>query len=170
MEAHIAFRGKTRGVLHMKRLSWLVLALLPLAAPAWAQEDAAAAPTAGACPRLPPETGLTWEYRNAGEADLCRALRADGSEAFGLFIARTSPFDPKAGNRAEEGMIDGREVRWYRTEIASRPNMRGRETLVELPDGRVAHIWLQAPSETALRESLNLAQSMQFGATRLSSN
>lgn len=152
----------------MKRLSWLVLAL-PLAAPVWAQQDTAAAGT-GACPRLPAETGLTWEYRNVGEADLCRALRADGSEAFGLYIARTSPFDPKASNRAEEGMIDGREVRWYRAELAGRPNLEARETLVELPDGRVAHIWLQARSEEALRESFGLVQSVQFDTARLSSN
>ncbi|HZH44401.1 MAG TPA: hypothetical protein VEY50_10010 [Lysobacter sp.] len=147
----------------MKRLSWLVLALA-VAAPVQAQE------TRAACPRLAAETGLTWEYKNAGDADLCRALRADGSEAFGLFIAKSSPFEPKGGNRVEEGTLDGRPVAWYRSELAGRPNVQARETVVELPDGRVAHIWVHANNEEQLRQALGMAQSMQFGATRLSSN
>ena len=71
---------------------------------------------------------------------------------------------------AELGRIDGREIAWYRSEVAGQPNVETRETLVELPDGRIAHVWLQARSADGLRASLDQAQSMQFGATRLSSN
>lgn len=179
----------------MKHLSCLLLAL-PLAAlsPAHAQDastaspeqaaqaaDAAGAPAPAesspapaepvvACPRLPATTGLTWEYRAAGDADLCRALRGDGSEAFGLYIARNSPFEPKRSNRAEEGTIDGRPMQWYRTELAGQPNREGRETLIELNDGRVAHIWMQATGESQLRETMDMAQALRFDGTRLSSN
>ena len=150
----------------MNRSSWLWLALplgLAVAASAPAQD-------AGGCPRLPADTGLTWEHRAAGKADFCRALRADGSEAFGLYIADKVPFKPKGGNRAEMGRIDGREIAWYRSEVAGQPNVETRETLVELPDGRIAHVWLQARSADGLRTSIDMAQSMQFGTTRLSSN
>ncbi len=147
----------------MQRLAWLLL-LTTAAAPALAQDP-------GNCPRLPPESGLTWQHKAIGnDADLCRALRADGSEAFGLYIARDTPFEPKGGDRAEEGVLDGRPIRWYRSELAGRPNVQARETLVELPDGRKAHIWVQAPTGDALRESLGLAQSMQLGAAHLSQN
>ncbi|WP_157981407.1 hypothetical protein [Cognatilysobacter tabacisoli] len=150
----------------MKVSAWLLLAL-PLAC---AVSGVAHAQAAGGCPRLPADTGLTWEHRAAGKADFCRALRADGSEAFGLYIADKVPFKPKGGNRAELGRIDGREIAWYRSEVAGQPNVETRETLVELPDGRIAHVWLQARSADGLRASLDQAQSMQFGATRLSSN
>lgn len=149
----------------MKVSSWLWLAL-PLAC---ASVGVAHAQDAGGCPRLPADTGLIWEHRAAGKADFCRALRADGSEAFGLYIADKVPFKPKGGNRAESGRIDGREIDWYRSEVAGQPNVETRETLLELPDGRVAHVWLQARSADGLRVSLDMAQSMQFGSTRLTS-
>lgn len=145
----------------MKSTAWLLLAL-PLAGLSQAH-------AAGGCPHLPADTGLVWEHRAAGDADFCRALRADGSEAFGLYIAKKVPFKPRGGDRAESGRIDGRPIDWYRSEVAGRPNVQTRETLVELPDGRVAHIWLQAASDTGLRDSIGLAQSIQFDATRLSS-
>jgi len=146
----------------MNKPVWLLPLLLPLAGTAAAQD-------AGACPYLAADTGLTWEHRESGDSDLCRALRADGSEAFGLTIAKDAPFEPKGGNRAERINIDGREVTWYRTEIAG-TQIQARETLVELPDGRVAYIWVQAKSPDQLNQVLQQTQSMKFGATRLSSN
>jgi hypothetical protein len=146
----------------MNKPVWLLPLLLPLAGTAAAQD-------AGACPYLAADTGLTWEHRGTGDSDFCRALREDGSEAFGLTIAKDAPFKPKGGNRAERVNIDGRDVTWYRTEIAG-TQIQARETLVELPDGRVAYIWVQAQSPEQLNQVLQQTQSMKFGATRLSSN
>ena len=138
-----------------------VLAGLMFAANAQAQDQ-------GTCPQLPASSGLVWEYKGSGGADFCRALREDGSEAFGLYISAKSPFAPKRGNRAEAGMIDGQSMYWYKGEVAIKPDMQVRETLIELPDGRTAHIWLQA-SDGQLGNSIMLAQSIRFPATRLSS-
>lgn len=146
----------------MNKPAWLLPLLLPLAGTAAAQD-------AGACPYLAADTGLTWEHRGSGDSDFCRALREDGSEAFGLTIAKDAPFKPKGGNRAERVNIDGRDVTWYRTEIAG-TQIQARETLVELPDGRVAYIWVQAKSPEQLNQALQQTRSMKFGATRLSSN
>lgn len=115
------------------------------------------------CPHLPADSGLTWEYKQAGETQFCRALRADGSEAFGLYIAKDSPFAPARGKRAEEASIDGRATHWYKTEIAARPDVRARETLVRLPNGRVAYLWIQAASDAQLGESIARANSLRFG-------
>jgi hypothetical protein len=146
----------------MNKPAWLLPLLLPLA-------GAAAAQDTGACPYLAAETGLTWEHRGTGDSDFCRALREDGSEAFGLTITKDAPFKPKGGNRAERVNIDGREVTWYRTEIAG-TQIQARETVVQLPDGRVAYIWVQAKTPDQLGQALQQTQSMKFGATRLSSN
>jgi hypothetical protein len=146
----------------MNKPVWLLPLLLPLAGTAAAQD-------AGACPYLAADTGLTWEHRGTGDSDFCRALREDGSEAFGLTIAKDAPFKPKGGNRAERVNIDGREVTWYRTEIAG-TQIQARETVVQLPDGRVAYIWVQASTPDQLNQALQQTRSMKFGATRLSSN
>lgn len=122
----------------------------------------------GSCPVLPADSGLVWEYRNSGASDFCRAVRADGSEAFGLYIAYKANFEPKRGNRAEAGTIDGQSMYWYRGELAIRPDVEVRETLVELADGRVAHIWLQAETPQ-LPAAIHQAQSIRFPSTRLSS-
>lgn len=152
----------------MKTTAWRMSALLVLAGSfggAYAQESQ----NGVSCPQLPANSGLTWEYKATGGSDFCRALRADGSEAFGLYISRKANFEPKRGNRAEEAVIDGQSVYWYKGELATKPDMQVRETLVQLPDGRVAHIWLQA-AVPDLAPTLNQAQSMRFPATRLTSN
>jgi hypothetical protein len=146
----------------MNKPMWLLPLLLPLAGTAAAQD-------AGACPYLAAETGLTWEHRGGPGSDFCRAIRQDGSEAFGMTIAKDAPFKPKGGNRAENVTIDGRQVTWYRTEIAG-TQIQARETRVELPDGRVAYMWVQANSPEQLNQVLQQTQSMKFGSTRLSSN
>ena len=137
----------------------LCLPLLLCAAGAARAQDAAA----GNCPQLPPDAGLTWDARSSDAGDFCRALFADGSEAFGLYITPERSFDPVRRNRAERTFtIDGHEVTWYRTEIASAPGVEARETNVALTDGRQVHLWLQAPSSTELPARLQLVGRLHF--------
>jgi hypothetical protein len=124
----------------------LLAALLCCPATARAQD----VPPAGHCPQLPAGTSLAWESRNMGDSDFCRALRSDGSEAFGLYISPQPNFKPRSRNREETTRIDGHDVTWYRAEIAASPNVQARETLLPLADGRQAHIWLQAGSAVDL--------------------
>lgn len=125
---------------------------------------AAQAQDAAVCPRMPADSGLSWEYKAAGETQFCRALHADGTEAFGLYIARESAFEPGRSNRAEQASIDGRPVYWYRTELAGKPDVLARETLVKLPDGRVAYLWIQAPSDDALNQAIAQTRDLRFSA------
>jgi hypothetical protein len=122
------------------------------------------------CPALPADSGLTWEYKAAASTQFCRALRADGSEAFGLYIAKDSAFKPGRANRAEEVRIDGRAVYWYRSELAGKPDVQARETLVELPDGRVAYMWIHAKSQDELGESIARSASLRFSDARVAGN
>jgi hypothetical protein len=130
-----------------------------LAAGAARAQDAAA----GNCPQLPADAGLTWEARSSDAGDFCRALFADGSEAFGLYITPERSFDPVRRNRAERNFtIDGHEVTWYRAEIAALPGVEARETNLALTDGRQVHVWLQAPSPTELPARLQLVGRLHF--------
>ncbi|MCF7221084.1 hypothetical protein [Marilutibacter chinensis] len=125
----------------------------------------------GGCPELPAETGLTWEYRGMDGADFCRALREDGSEAFGMYISKDPAFEPKRSNKAEDGRIDGQAVVWYRSELAGKPDVIARETLLEVGKNRTAHIWVQAQDEQQLQESYRQAADLRFNPQRqLSSN
>ena len=90
------------------------------------------------------------------------ALRSDGSEAFGLYISPKPNFEPVRSDRKERGEIDGRQIYWYRAEIAAAPGIEARETLLALPDGRAVHIWLQAPSREQLDAGFQLTQSLHF--------
>src|SRR3546814_5580830 len=84
-------------------------------------------------------------------------------------IATDSPFDPRRSNRGEETVIDGHETHWYRGEIASAPDAQVRETLIELDDGRVAHISLRAASEAELADALQQAQRSEEHTSELQS-
>ena len=133
------------------------LALLAIAGFAQAQSTAA-------CPALPADSGLTWETKMAGDTQFCRALRADGSEAFGLYIATHTAFKPGRSNRAEEARIDGRATYWYRSELAAQPDLQARETVISLPDGRVAYLWIQARSAQELSSAMAQTGALRFGA------
>lgn len=153
-----------------RALPWLGL-LFVLCANAKAQEPPAppaAEPAQGNCPMLPASTGLRWEYRGTADSDFCRALREDGSEAFGLYIAAKSPFQPRRGDRAEEATIDGKQIHWYRSQIAGKPDLQARETLVEVGNGKIAHIWVQSQSAEQLKEALGQTEGLRFQSARLS--
>ena len=136
---------------------------MPLLAGGLALGSAAHAQDAGACPELPAGSQLSWEYKGSSGGDFCRALRADGSEAFGLYITPERSFDPVRRNRAERTFtLDGHEVTWYRAEIAASPGVEARETNVALTDGRQVHLWLQAPSPTELPARLQLVGRLHF--------
>jgi hypothetical protein len=155
----------------------LLAPLLLFAATACAQDAATAtdapppgAATAGNCPQLPPDAGLSWEARSSDAGDFCRALFADGTEAFGLYITPEATFDPVRRNRAERGYsIDGHEVTWYRAQLAAQPGVEARETTVELGDGRHAHIWLQSPSQAQLDGTLKMVGKLHFRGAGIAS-
>lgn len=134
-----------------------------LALAAFGAAGAAQAQVASPCPQLPADAGLTWDIQGNPQALLCRALRADGSEAFGLVISPKPTFEPVRSDRAERGQVDGREVTWYRAELAQKPGIQARETLLQLPDGRSVHVWLQAPSTDALNAGFQLVGNLHFG-------
>lgn len=147
-----------------------LLRLLPLACLLAA--GAAQAQSAGECPLLPIDSDLTWQKLNGPDFTFCKAIRAsDNAEILAVTISRDSPFRPIRSNRGEKTVIDGHEVRWYRGEIASAPELKVRETLIELDDGRVAHISMRAASEEELVAAQKRAESLDFGPrTQLSSN
>lgn len=129
---------------------------------------AAYAQSVGECPRLP-NAQLSWEQRVRGDTLLCRAIRDDGSEAFGVSIMPKAPYDLRRNNRLGPGTIDELNVYWYRGELAAQPGVQVRETMFSLGDGRSVHIWLQAASDTELTQTLGTVQSLHFDANRLSS-
>ena len=149
----------------MNKMAYSLTLLLALAGGAQAQTQPE---VNGACPHLAADSGLAWQYKAAAKTDFCRALRSDGSEAFGLYIASDSAFKPSRGNREEQASIDGHDIIWYRSEIAANPDIQARETLLKLADGRVAHIWIQATTPELLAEARQQAQSMRFQSSRLS--
>jgi hypothetical protein len=124
----------------------------------------AQAQSTATCPVLPADSGLSWETKMAGDTQFCRALRADGSEAFGLYIATRSAFKPGRANRAEEASIDGRATYWYRSELAAQPDVQARETVIDLPDGRVAYLWIQAHSNQELSSAIAQTGALRFGS------
>lgn len=144
----------------MKMSALLLPVVLLLSATAAQAQDSAA------CPQLPADAELTWDHRGSGAADFCRAIRSDGSEAFGVYIANDSPFEPQRRNRDIEGVIDGRDIVWYRAEIALKPDVKALETLIELGNGRVAHVWLQSRSDEQLQRVMEITRDLRFSNRR----
>ena len=128
----------------------------------------AQAQSAGPCPQLPADSGLAWVHQAGPDFDFCKAMRADGTQAFGVFIGEESPFEPKGNNRAEVGTIEGQGIYWYRGQVAGDPTVLVRETLVKLDKDRVAHIWMKARNPQELAREMALAQGLRFSDSRIS--
>lgn len=164
--------GTQHGDAHMTMIRFQPLAWLSLAGLLFAGLlFASAAQAAGRCPTLDANSGLSWKQLDGSDFTFCRAVRdVDGSEAFAVTIGREAPFKPKRSDRAESSTIDGRDVAWYRGELANAPGALVRETLLDLGPGRVAHISLQASSQDQLTDALKQVGTLRFDETRLSSN
>lgn len=148
----------------MIRFRWLPLAVLLLPLGAMAQ-------TASRCPELPAASGLSWQAMDGPDFTFCKAMRdGDGSQAFAVMLRAESSFRPDRSLREQEMVIDGHEVRWYRSEVALEPNAIVREALLELGRNSTAHITLRAASEEQLAETQQLIQGLRFRDARLGSN
>jgi hypothetical protein len=121
------------------------------------------------CPALPEALAqkIRWEVLKVPNMLLCRGLFTDsGEEGFALTISEESPFKPRRGDRAEVGSLDGREVQWYRTEIAGDDKAQAREALIRVAANQVVHISMRAPSTEALLERQQMVLLLPFPAYR----
>lgn len=121
----------------------------------------ACAQSTASCPQLPAGTGLHWERSGTDMLVICKAFDAGGQQALGVMLTAKAP-DKPAGAREEKAEIDGRKARWYRTQIANRPDAQSRMAVVELDDDRWAQIWIDAPSDAALQASMAVARNLRF--------
>lgn len=122
------------------------------------------------CPRLPAGTGMHWESRVGDDTAFCRALLADGSEAFGLYISSDPGFKARTPNRMEQGSLDGQPVFWYRTEIAAAsPGIQAREASVRIGDDRYVHAWFQADSRQQLVQRIGVMSRLRFDGRQVAS-
>ncbi|WP_024889842.1 hypothetical protein [Luteimonas huabeiensis] len=132
-----------------------------------ASAPCALAQAPGDCPTLPADAGLDWTRRASEAFLICRAVDADGREAFGLYLAERSPFEPRRTAREERGTVAGQDVHWYRGEDAADPAKLVRETLVTLEDGRVMHVWLHARDRDQLQRNQQLVERLRFDGALL---
>ena len=144
----------------MSRLSLRFLALPLLATlslPALAQN------ASDTCPELPTEgTDLIWADMHAGNLLLCRAIDLEGKEAFAVTVSRDSPFKPQRSLREEQGQFAGAPMWWYRSEIAGRPDELVRETLLEVGQNRVAHVYIRTRDAAQLARYRQLVEGLRF--------
>ncbi|TYT25455.1 hypothetical protein FZO89_03805 [Luteimonas viscosa] len=146
----------------MKLMRWLVVAALVLPFHVFAQSTSR-------CPELPAGADLVWETIEGGDFLYCKAMHADGAQAFAVMLRAESPFRERFSLREESGTIGGHEVRWYRGVLAL-DDAIVRETLIELDDDLTAHITLRVDTEQELAESLRLAEGLRFHDSRIGSN
>ncbi|MBW8810932.1 MAG: hypothetical protein JF591_19410 [Lysobacter sp.] len=53
-------------------------------------------------------------------------------------------------------------------ELAGKPDIQVRETLIEIGSGKVAHIWMQASSPDQLKEVIGQTEGLRFPTAQLS--
>ena len=136
---------------------WLACSSVGLlcAAPLYAQQ-------AASCPTLPAGSTLQWQEIRNPDLLFCKAVDANGSQAFSVMISRESPFKPTRNLREEASSINGQSAWWYRTEIATRPDVLAREAAIELANGDVAYFNVQANSDEELQRAYAIVAGLGF--------
>lgn len=117
------------------------------------------------CPALPADAteSLRWEVLRVPNMLLCRAISTEnGAEAFALTVSPESPFRPRRGDRAEEGMLNGKEVQWYRGDVPNEPTVLIREALIRLREERVVHVFMRANDAETLARRQQMVLSLPF--------
>lgn len=141
------------------------LSSLPFVLSAALFASTAHAQSAPACPTLPSDAAnLQWTTLRTDSALLCRAMDANGQEAFAVTVARKSPFKPNGSLREESGQMQGQKLWWYRTEIAGRPDELVRETLVKLSADRLVHVFIRTSDKDTMGRYQRVVQGLQFDA------
>lgn len=141
--------------------TWL-LSLVALWASVASAQDATRDPLAD-CPAFPvdPPAAMRWEVMRVPGMLVCRALRTDsGEEAFVMTISVESPFKPRRGDRAELTTHNGREVQWYRGEVANQPSVLIREALIRVAEERVVHVFMRTTDPQILAERQQMVLSL----------
>lgn len=114
------------------------------------------------CPKLPADSGLKWQEIRNPDLLFCKAMDAGGNQMFSVMVSNESPFEPVRSRREEALSVNGRSTWWYRTQIATRPNVLAREAAVELGNGNVAYFNVQADDAAELRQTLSTVAALGF--------
>ncbi len=122
------------------------------------------AQSAGKCPDLPASSGLAWQEIQTDTLLFCRAVRADGSDAFALTFTRKPTFNPDRRNAADVSTFGGQSLQWYRSTLAGNPNMQVREALVQLNDGNNLQMVVRAGDDAGLQRSFGEIAALKISA------
>lgn len=133
----------------------LVLVVLLLLAPSVHARGVAA------CPVLPANSGLEWEYHEGPDFDVCYAGKPGSDErVLGIYLGNHPSFKPKEGVRVGKGNVAGKKVVWYLQDTEDSSSAFARQTLVVLNGkyGYVAHVWLDADTDQELQDRLSILE------------
>lgn len=115
------------------------------------------------CPELPADSGIEWAYREGPDFDLCYAIESSTKkDSFGIYLGRHPSFQPRDAKPIGGGKIAGREVTWYPRDADEHHPQSGRQTIVELKPGELAHLWTGAGNDRELQSRLQILQGMKF--------
>ena len=140
----------------------LVLSLLLLPATALAQQSFQ-------CPALPANSDLQWEQRVDRDFIACKAVTQDGRQVLNVMLTSKDPdISLTRPLRAEEGTFSGKELYWYRPDLAGR-NLPGSEsrriTVIKLGKNHYAQVWINAGSAEELSSLQSLARQLDVNET-----
>ncbi len=115
------------------------------------------------CPELPAGSGVEWVYQEGPDFDLCYAIESSTKkDSFGIYLGWHPSFKPKDARPIGKGKVAGNEVTWYPRDPDEYHPKFGRQTIVELKSGELAHVWVGAESEQGLQSRLQILQGMKF--------
>lgn len=144
----------------MKTILALCLSLSPVAA--LAQQSFQ-------CPALPATSDLQWEQRIDREFIACKAVTQDGRQVLNVMLTSKNPdISLSRPLRAEEGGFSGKELYWYRPDLAGRslPDIESRRiTVVKLGKDHYAQVWINAGSQEELSSLQSLARQLDVNDT-----
>jgi len=122
-----------------------------------------------ACPKLPSDSSLSWQYRDGPDFYVCNArLKGSSQKLVGVYVGFHPDFHPNAENFEQSGNVGGYSIQWYRKRLETeqfRIALEARFPLLsarENPPVAQVHIWVLANDKASLSSLLQQLEKTSF--------
>ena len=115
------------------------------------------------CPTLSAESGIDWTHQQGPDFEVCFATDSrTHKDLFGIYHGRYPQFSVDDAKVVGSGVLAGKTIKWYRSTSESEDSRFRRQTIVQLTDGMVLHIWISADTDSGIQKAVDAVTQMKL--------
>jgi hypothetical protein len=115
------------------------------------------------CPALPTQSGIDWTHQQGPDFEVCFATDSEThKDLFGIYYGRYPQFSTDDAKVVGSGVVAGKSVKWYGPTPKVEDSRFRRQTIVQLTDGMVMHVWISADTDSGVQKAQEAVTHMKL--------